>query len=45
MADGRYLFKPVARIGPAFPLDLLPTVLNVDPARMQERGYWLQTSA
>jgi hypothetical protein len=40
MTDDRYLFNPwFETAGPAFSLDLLPTVLNVDPAQMQERGF------
>jgi hypothetical protein len=43
MADGRYLLNPCPETaGPAFSLDLLPTVLNVDPAQMEERGYLLK---
>jgi hypothetical protein len=43
MADGRYLLNPcLETAGPAFSLDLLPTVLNVDSEQIQERGYLLK---
>jgi hypothetical protein len=43
MTDDRYLFNPwFETAGPAFSLDLLPTVLNVDSEQIQERGYSLK---